>query len=126
MARQLMGRFGRIISFLCRAGYGCVLSVLCLSKLRKPEMLSSDQSASGFLGSVQLVCSKVRHWVSPVFRTCVQYKIQLLDENGNLCENCSEIIMDIEHKIRNIVCNVWNNILTLVAPDKFYRRYQRV
>ena len=132
MARQLIGQFGRVVFLTCRALVNCILRVLCLLTLRKPNLVSSSspsQQSSSPGGPIQF-CSKIgtdiSYYIFAVRNSCNKLKLKLLDQNGNILENCSEFILDVEYKIRNAVKNVADRILVLISPDRYYGKYQRV
>ena len=132
MARQLMGRFGRVVFLTCRALVNCILRVLCLLTLRKPNLASSSppsqqsSSAGGLLQFCSKIGTDISHYMFAVRNSCNTLKLRLLDQNGNILENCSELVLDVEYKIRNAVKNVADGILVLISPDRYYQRYQQV
>ncbi len=117
VARQLMDQFGRCALLMCRAvksrgsGY---------SKLRKPGQESS----------LQLLCSRTRrdvvHYLSAVARSISALKRRFCCYSGDVWERFSEIILDVDNRLRNLVCNVLDRIMALVSPDRYYHRYRRV
>ena len=125
-----MGQFGRVVFLICRALVNCVLRVLCLLTLRKPNLASSSSQQPSSPGGSLKFCSKIgtdiSHYMIAVRNSCNALKVRLLDQNGNILENCSELVLDVEYKIRNAVKNVADRILVLVAPDRYYRRYELV
>ena len=131
VARQLIGQFGRAVFLMCRALVDCCLGIFSLSMLRKPNLVpSSSHQSSSWRQSLQFFCSKigsdVLHFASAICTSCNTLKLRLLDQNGNVCENLSELILDLEYKIRTVIHNIINQVLVLISPDRYYRRYQRV
>ena len=130
MARQLIGQFGRVVLLTCRALVSCVLRVWSLLTLRKPNLVSSLSPQSSSAGGLLQFCSKIgsdiSHYMFAVRNSCKTLQLRLLDQNGNVLENCSELILDVEYKIRNAVKNVADRILVLISPDRYYGKYQHV
>ena len=131
MARQLIGRFGSVFFLMCRTLVNYGLGVFSLSKLRKPNLASSSShQSSSWMESLKFFCSKIGsdilYYASAISTSCNALKLRLLDQNGNVCENLSQVILDLEHKMRIVAHNITNRILVLISPDRYYQRYQRV